>query len=423
MSTAVAAPRTAAQTQTAAVSVRSRVGLNAANFFLAEVTGVVMPFLGDYLKGQNWSETPIGLAISAAGLGVLLTQTPAGLITDRVCQRRALLAGASLVLGLAYGLLPLVPSSPVWLDPLLFIAGAAQAFFLPLLGALALGLVGHAAISRIVGQNQGWNHAGNLASAVLAMGLVSIFGLTSVFFAVTAVSILAAASVFVIRDDELDETRATGAADSQGNRAGFRQLLRDRRVRVLLAATALFHLANAPVMPFLGAYINTLGGSHVQVAAVVLVAQAVMIPIAVAAGFLCDRWGRKPVFAIGFVALPVRILFYTLTSNPWVLVALQAFDGIGAGIYGVVIVAMCADLTKGKGGFNALTGLIATALAIGGVIGPLGAGFLAQHLGYNGFFLIFAGIAALAAGLFLTMMPETRGDGQAGNVIDPGIAR
>ncbi len=36
------------------------------------------------------------------------------------------------------------------------------------------------------------------------------------------------------------------------------------------------------------------------------------------------------------------------------LVALQALDGIGAGIYGVVIVAMCADLTKGKGRFNAL---------------------------------------------------------------------
>ncbi len=174
-------------------------------------------------------------------------------------------------------------------------------------------------------------------------------------------------------------------------------------------------------MPFLGAYIKQLGGSHVQVAAVVLVAQAVMIPIAVAAGFLCERWGRKPVFAIGFLALPIRIMLYTLTSNPWVLVALQAFDGIGAGIYGVVIVAICADLTKGKGGFNALSGLIATALAVVGVIGPLGAGFLAEHLGYNGFFFVFAGIAALAAILFLTMKPETKGEGETGRVLQPGI--
>ena len=46
------------------VSLRSRVGLNAANFFLAEITGVVMPFLGDYLKERQWSESAIGFAIA-----------------------------------------------------------------------------------------------------------------------------------------------------------------------------------------------------------------------------------------------------------------------------------------------------------------------------------------------------------------------
>ncbi len=73
----------------------------------------------------------------------------------------------------------------------------------------------------------------------------------------------------------------------------------------------------------------------------------------------------------------------------------------------MVIVALCADLTRGKGGFNALSGMLATALAVGGVIGPLGAGFLAEHLGYNGFFYVFAGIAVVAAVLFLSLMPET----------------
>ena len=181
-------------------SLQSRAALNAANFFLAEITGVVMPFLGDYLKGAEWSESAIGVAISVAGLAVFLMQTPAGMITDRVCQRRTLLAGASIVLGACYGLVPLVPAHPGCLDPLLFIAGCAQAFFLPLLGALALGLVGHKALNRTIGHNQGWNHAGNLAAALLAIGLVSIFNVSAVFYAVTAVSSLAAASVFIIRE-------------------------------------------------------------------------------------------------------------------------------------------------------------------------------------------------------------------------------
>ena len=315
------------------VSLQSRVGLNAANFFLAEITGVVMPFLGDYLQGKKWSETAIGVALSLAGLGVFLMQTPAGMIVDRVRQRRTLLAGASILLGVCYGLLPLVPAHSGWVDSLLFVAGTGQAFFLPLLGALALGLVGHAALNRTVGSNQSWNHAGNLAAALLAMGLVSLFGVPSVFYAVPIISALAASSVFFIRKAEIDEYRASGAADGGGKGAGLRELLKDRRVLVLLAATALFHLANAPVMPFIGAYIKSLNGTDVQVAAVVLVAQAVMIPVALAAGWLSDRWGHKWVFAVGFVALPIRIFLYSQTQDPRMLVALQTLDGIGAGVY------------------------------------------------------------------------------------------
>src|SRR5262249_19488792 len=138
-------------------SARSWVGLNAANFFLAEVTGVVMPFLAKFLAGRGWRDDAIGTAAAAAGLGVFLLQTPAGLVVDGVRRRRALLAGAALVLGACYGLVALLP--PRWwlTGPLLFTAGAAQAFFVPLLGALALGLAGHAALHRVMGANQSWN--------------------------------------------------------------------------------------------------------------------------------------------------------------------------------------------------------------------------------------------------------------------------
>ena len=398
------------------ISLQSRFGLNAANFFLAEVTGVVMPFLSAFLHSRHWRYDAIGLAAALAGFGVFLMQSPAGFIVDRVSQRRALLAGASLLLGVCYGLVSLVPAHWWLIDSLLFVAGAGHAFFTPLLGALALGLVGHAALNKTMGMNQGWNHAGNIAAALSAMVLVSWFSLSSVFYAVTVVSVLAAASVFLIRSDELDEGRATGVTNDGGGGLrplGLLGLFRDRRVVILFAATALFHLANAPVMPLVALYVKHVHGNDQQVAAVVLVAQAVMIPVALLTGWLCDRWGRKPVFAVGFVVLPLRIFLYSLTTNPGVLVALQALDCIGAGVYGVAVVAMCADLTRGKGRFNALSGLIATALSVGGVIGPLGSGFLVQRLGFNMAFYIFAGLAAVAASLFVFLMPETHPDAPA----------
>ena len=240
------------------------------------------------------------------------------------------------------------------------------------------------------------------------MALVSFLPVASVFFAVGAASIGAAISVFLIRPDELDEGRAIGPAVRSGRPAvRFTELLRDKRVAVLLAAAALFHLANAPVMPLVAQKVKHVGGSNGQVAAVVLVAQSVMIPVAVLAGFLGPRWGHKRVLAVGFAVLPVRIALYALADDPGSLVALQALDGIGVGIFDVTAVAICAQVTRGKGRFNALIGALSTAVGAGGVAGPLAAGLLLQHWGFAAAFGAFAVVAATAAVLFIGWMPET----------------
>jgi MFS family permease len=390
------------------LSWRSWVGINAANFFLAEVVGVTLPFVAATLKDRGWEPFAIGLATALAGLGVFLMQTPAGYLTDIIRRRRMLLAVASIALGICYGVLPMAGANPVVIDTLLFFSGVAQAFFLPVLGALALGLAGHKGLSKMMGTNQSFNHAGNLAAALLAVGIVAVAGTNAIFYAVFAVSIMAAISTGLIRSEEIDETLASGACEKQSDApSGLRGLLRDRRVQILIVSTALFHLANAPVMPLVAQNVKHLAGTDRQIAYVVLVAQAVMIPVSLLAGWLMDRWGRKPVFAIGFIALPIRIALYAVAQTPEQLILIQTLDGIGAGIYGVVIVAVCADLTRGKGGFNALAGLIATALSVGAVIGPLGTGLLTQYLGYSVAFGVFAGIAAIAAIFFLIMMPET----------------
>jgi MFS family permease len=388
---------------------QSSAGLNATNFFLAEVVGVVIPFVNTLLAERGWSYSAIGRATALAGLGVFVMQTPAGIIVDRVTARRGLLAVAALVLGGCYALLPLVPASEWSVDPLMFGSGVAQAFFAPLLAALALSLVGQARLTKTIGWNQGWNHAGNIAAALSAMLVIKWFAVEGVFFAVAATSVLAALSVFAIRSTELDP--GLSRRDQTGT---VRELFADQRVIVLLVATGLFHLANAPVMPLVALYVKDLQGTDSQVAQVILVAQFVMVPVSLAAGWLCSRWGRKPTFAVGFVVLPVRIFLYSQCSSPGSLVALQSLDGIGAGIYGVAIVAICADLTRGKRGFNTLMGMVATALAIGGVIGPILAGLLVDRLGFALAFDVFALIGVAAATVFVVLMPETAPSAQDG---------
>jgi len=389
-------------------STRSHFGLNAANFFQAEMVGVVLPVLNALLREAHWHYDTIGLATAAAGLGTLLFQTPAGLITDRSSRRRLLFAAAAVLTGGCFALIPVVPHTPQWIDSLLFLAGSAQTLFVPLLGALALALVGHQRLSRTMGTNQSWNHAGNIAAALTAMGLVAALGLNSIFYAVGVSSILAAASVLLIRESDLNERLATGLTQDDEKPVGWTALLRDRVVLSLFVSIFLFHLANAPILPTVALYVKKLGGSDDLMTATVLTAQIVMVPVALLAGKYGDLWGRKPVMAIAFWVLPLRILSYSFVSTPSAVVWLQSLDGIGAGIYGVAVVALSADLTRGKGHFNTLMGLFATALAVGGVLGPLITGFLVQHLGFKTTFYFFTALAAIGAIVFTMFVPENK---------------
>jgi MFS family permease len=393
---------------------RSLAGLNAANFFQAEMVGVVMPVLNALLRESHWRYDAIGMATAAAGLGTLIFQTPAGWTTDHFSCRRILFAAMALLTGLCLALTPIVPRSYAWMDSLLFVSGAAQSFFAPLLGALALGLAGHKLLNRTIGANQGWNHAGNIFAALLAMAVVSALGLSALFYSVAACSLFAAGSMLLIRESDLDERIASGLTGGQEKEVKWTELFRNRTILFLFLSIFMFHLANAPILPTVALYVKKLGGSDDLMTATVLTAQVVMVPIALMAGRFCDSWGRKPVMAVAFWVLPLRIFSYTLVNNPSAVVYLQALDGIGAGIYGVTVVALAADLTRGKGRFNTLMGLFATALAIGGVAGPLLSGFLVQHLGFRITFYAFAALAALGAIVFTLLVPETSPEKQRG---------
>lgn len=390
-------------------SLQSRIGLNAINFFQAEAVGVVLPVLNTFLREAHWRYDQIGLATALMGFGTLLFQTPAGVLTDRVHSRRALFFAASIMVGVSLGLIPFVPRIAPVVDPLLFVAGVVQTIFGPVLAALALALVGYHRLSRMLGENQGWNHAGNIAAALVAYATIRFYGSASIFYSVATSSVLAALAVVLIRRSELDENIGSGDGHKEKIlQESWRTLLTDRRMLFLFLAVSAFHLANAPILPTTALYIRRLGGSAQLTTLTVLTAQLVMIPVALATGRLSESWGRKPVMAIAFWFLPFRIASYTLAHNPGMVVFLQSLDGIGAGIFGVAIIAFAADLTRGTGHFNSLNGILATAVSVGGVLGPILSGLILQHYGFRITFLGFAALALLAAVIFQLLVPETQ---------------
>ena len=87
---AVTRYRCARRAQRMPASRQSRTGLDWTNFFIADVQAGFGAFVAFYLAGLGWSQSSVGLALSAGGLAGVLGQIPGGALADAVRFKRAL---------------------------------------------------------------------------------------------------------------------------------------------------------------------------------------------------------------------------------------------------------------------------------------------------------------------------------------------
>jgi MFS family permease len=149
--------------------------------------------------------------------------------------------------------------------------------------------------------------------------------------------------------------------------------------------------------------------STLFMASSIIVAQIVMISMAMLVGRKADDWGRKPIFLAGFAVLPIRGVLYTLTQDPYSLVAVQMLDGVGAGIFGALFFIVVADLTKGTGRYNLALGASGACWGLGAALSNGVAGFIVNAFGFSAAFLFLSVCALAAVLLFWLGVPETRG--------------
>jgi MFS family permease len=403
-----------------APSSTSLLALDALNVFLADVRDGLGPYLAIYLSTHDWEPGKIGIAMSAMGIATVAAQTPAGAFIDATRHKRAAIIVAALAVAVGAVAMVRSPILPTILASQVAI-GVAAAVFPPAIAAITLGLVGHARLARRTGRNEAFNHAGNVVAALLAGVIGQYVAYEGIFYLLAGMCLATMLATLVIRDREIDYDLARGAnhesahSDRSTGRGapqvvGIAELLRDRRVLLFAVSVVLFHFANAAMLPLVGQKLTDgkADGAAGYMSACIVAAQLVMVPVAVAASRLAERWGRKPTFLIGFAVLPLRGILYTFTSNPYALIGIQLLDGIGTGIFGVVGVLVIADLTKGTGRFNLMQGALATATGIGASLSNLMTGYVVQATNYNVGFGLLAAIAGVALVFYGLLVPETK---------------
>ncbi|MBK3509471.1 MFS transporter [Pseudomonas sp. MF6747] len=392
---------------------RNTLSLDSLNFFLADVRDGLGPYLAIYLLAvHKWEPASIGVVMTLAGIAALITQGPAGALIDRTRSKRAVIAVAALLVTGSCLLLPFV-SAFSWVALTQAASAVAASVFAPAISAISLGITGPRAFTRRTGRNETFNHAGNAVAALLAGGLAYRFGPVVVFYLMAFMAVASVVAVSSVSASAIDHEVARGF--DPAHRSDHEQpsdvkvLLSNRPLLLFAICCALFHLANAAMLPLVSQKLSQI---NLQMAtpltsACIVAAQLVMVPMAWLVGIKADVWGRKPLLLAGFLILPLRGVLYTLSSDPYWLVAVQMLDGIGAGIFGALFPVIVKDLTQGTGRFNVSLGALSTVFGLGAALSSSLAGFVVQQAGYNAAFLTLAGVAAAALALLWLAMPET----------------
>jgi hypothetical protein len=290
---------------------------------------------------------------------------------------------------------------------------AASCVLGPAIAAISLGLVGPRAIGVRLGRNARFASLGNGVAAAVMGTCGYLFSSRSVFLVTCVLAVPTLLALSQIREREIDVAYAHGAVPRESPYAKATSVVGLVRRRVLLifaCSILLLQLANAAMLPLMAGVVTMRSSqwAPVLIAACIIVPQAIVALMSPSVGAKAQAWGRRPLLLVGFGALAVRGLLFATVHDPYLLVAVQLFDGITAAVFAVMVPLIVADVAFGSGHFNLAQGIVGTATGIGASLSTVLAGYVSDRFGSGVAFIGLAAVAAIGFAVIASVMPETR---------------
>ncbi|MBV8133501.1 MAG: MFS transporter [Alphaproteobacteria bacterium] len=394
------------------MAARGLPGLDWLNFFVANFQTGFGPFISVYLTSAGWTQGAIGAALSTGTIASMASQVPAGALVDAARSKRMAATAAIAAIGVSALVIALWPNFLA-----ITVAEALHSFASAVLGpaiaAITLVLVDPSAFGERLGRNARYAAIGNAAAAG-AMGACAYYlGDRAVFLFAAALAIPALVSLETLGEAATAPLRPCRTAlEPVEARPGDRswRFLKDRRLIAFAVCAALFHLANAAMLPIAAGAVTKRAGSEagLVIAACIVGPQIITALLSPWAGRAAQAWGRRPILLLGFSALPIRGILLACVADPYLIVAIQLFDGLGAAVFGVLFPLIVADVTRETGHYTTSLGLVGLAIGGGATLSTTAAGLLADHLGVGAAFLGLSAVGMCATVLVWALMPETR---------------
>jgi len=388
-------------------------GLDALNFFVANVQTGFGPFIAVYLTTQGWTQTAIGVALSLGTVTAMVSQVPAGALVDAI-RRKSRVAFFSVVAFALSALLLAVWPTPLFVYLAEILHGLSSCTFGPAVAAISLAIAGQVALGDRLGRNARYAAIGNGFGAALMGAFGYYISERAVFFLTAALAVPALVAILPLaRIDKYalrQQRRARRLLGRKDETVRVADILADRRLLIFAACAMLFTLANSAMLPIAGAAITKAAQSEANliIAGAIVIPQVVVALISPWVGQLADVQGRRLVLVLGFSILPLRGLLLALLPPPLLVLPIQALDGIAAASFGVMVPLVVSDIAGRSGHYNLCLGFVGLAIGVGATVSTVAAGWIADRFGESAALLALGLVGLVATLLVIRAMPETK---------------
>jgi hypothetical protein len=284
--------------------------------------------------------------------------------------------------------------------------GVCRAVIESLSGAEAAALARPGEVGAALGALRTWKPIGIVAVALSGSLLAERYGVGSILIPLTVVQGLGFVAALLIHEDlNVRHASRPAAAPVTSGGAWFSK---DPALWSFVAAMVFFHAANAPGGVYLGLFLNRdLHAPERLLAYAFAVSMVAWMLVVWPAGWLADRWGRRPLLIAGWGVMALRLALVAVAQTPWQVIANQTLDGVGNAMFAVLAAAWVTDRLADPRRAGEAQVIVGSCLVLGSALGPAAAGFLVGPLGYRGLFAALAGVGALATAIVVFLVPET----------------
>lgn len=377
--------------------------LVAAAFAVAIGYGLVAPVLPQFARSFDVSVTAASVIVSAFAFFRLVFAPAGGFLVDKLGERWVYMSGLLIVVvsTLATGL-----AQNYW-QLLVFrgLGGLGSTMFTISAMALLTRLSPPGARGRIAGLYATAFLIGNIGGPVLG-GLLAGFGMRIPFFVYAGTLLVATGVVAVFLrggrrpspDDGSPEQEPLPVAEALRH-SGYRAAL----ISSFVNGWTSFGVRVAIVPLFAAANFDAGAGIAGTALASFAVGTASVVS---AAGWLSDRYGRRPMVILGLVISGVTTLVLGWCDTVPLLVAASVIAGMGAGILNPSQQAAVADVIGADRAGGKVLATFQMASDSGAILGPVVVGLVVDLLGYKAGFAV-SGVLLLGAAIPWIIAEET----------------